>query len=45
LGVVERDRTYRKDGGRKAMLTLFKLLGDSDPLTLTYRKRLMQALY
>lgn len=45
LGVVERDRTYRKDGGRKAMLTLFKLLGDGDPLTLTYRKRLMQALY
>jgi putative thioredoxin len=45
LGVVERDRTYRSDAGRKAMLTVFKLLGDSDPLTLTYRKRLMQALY
>jgi putative thioredoxin len=45
LGVVEGDRTYRSDGARKAMLTLFKLLGDSDPLTVTYRKRLMQALY
>ncbi|MFQ4140164.1 tetratricopeptide repeat protein [Nodosilinea sp. PGN35] len=45
LGVVERDRTYRSDAGRKAMLTVFKLLGDSDPLTVIYRKRLMQALY
>lgn len=45
LAVVERDRTYRSDAGRKAMLAVFKLLGDSDPLTLTYRKRLMQALY
>jgi putative thioredoxin len=45
LGVVERNRTYRNDGARKAMLTVFKLLGDGDPLTLAYRKRLMQALY
>jgi putative thioredoxin len=45
LGVVERDRTYRNDGARKAMLTVFKLLGDSDPLIPVYRKRLMQALY
>ncbi|PSR15479.1 co-chaperone YbbN [filamentous cyanobacterium CCP3] len=45
LGVVERNRTYRNDSARKAMLTVFKLLGNSDPLTLTYRKRLMQALY
>lgn len=45
LAVVERDRAYRSDGARKAMLAIFKLLGNSDPLTLTYRKRLMQALY
>ncbi|MGB3137539.1 MAG: tetratricopeptide repeat protein [Nodosilinea sp.] len=45
LGIVKRDRTYRSDGARKAMLTLFKRMGDSDPLTVTYRKRLMQALY
>ncbi|HSM81508.1 MAG TPA: tetratricopeptide repeat protein [Nodosilinea sp.] len=45
LAVVECDRTYRNDGARKAMLSVFKLLGDTDPLTLTYRKRLMQALY
>ena len=45
LGVVERDRAYRSDGARKAMLTVCKLLGNNDPLTVTYRKRLMQALY
>ncbi|PSN15267.1 co-chaperone YbbN [filamentous cyanobacterium CCT1] len=45
LAVVKRDRTYRNDSARKAMLTVFKLLGSSDPLTTTYRKRLMQALY
>jgi putative thioredoxin len=45
LGIVEGDRAYRNDGARKAMLAVFKLLGDSDPLTVTYRKQLMQALY
>ncbi|WP_035985677.1 tetratricopeptide repeat protein [Leptolyngbya sp. KIOST-1] len=45
LSVVERERAYRDDSARKAMLTVFKLLGSSDPLTITYRKRLMQALY
>jgi putative thioredoxin len=45
LGIVERDRAYRSDGARKAMLMIFKLLNDQDPLTATYRKRLMQALY
>jgi putative thioredoxin len=45
LAVVERDRAYRNDSARKAMLTVFKLLGSGDPLTITYRKRLMQALY
>ncbi|NJL44928.1 MAG: tetratricopeptide repeat protein [Leptolyngbyaceae cyanobacterium SM2_3_12] len=45
LTLVQKDRRYRQDGARKAMLTVFKLLGDSDPLTVSYRKRLMQALY
>lgn len=45
LTVIEKDRRYRNDGARKVMLTLFSLLGDDHPLTKTYRKRLMQALY
>lgn len=45
LEIVQRDRRFRNDGARKAMLTVFKLLGDGDSLTTTYRKRLMQSLY
>lgn len=45
LSLVEQDRSFRRDGARRAMLTLFKLLGDGDALTTTYRKRLMQTLY
>lgn len=45
LVLVQRDRRFRNDGARKAMLTVFKLLGDGDALTTTYRKRLMQAMY
>jgi putative thioredoxin len=45
LAVVERDRTYRNDGARKAMITVFKMIGDEDPLTSLYRKKLMQAMY
>lgn len=45
LGIVQSDRQYRQDGARKAMLTIFGLLGDGHPLTQTYRKQLMLALY
>lgn len=45
LTLVKLDRKYRQDAGRKALLTLFGVLGDEHPLTQTYRKRLMQTLY
>jgi putative thioredoxin len=45
LALAQKDRKFRQDGARKAMLTIFKLLGDEADLTLTYRKRLMQSLY
>ncbi|MEY3298820.1 MAG: hypothetical protein RLZZ597_2080 [Cyanobacteriota bacterium] len=45
LAIVQQNRQFRNDGARKAMLTVFKLLGDSNDLTTTYRKRLMQSLY
>jgi putative thioredoxin len=45
LAIVEQNRKYRNDGARKAMVTIFDLLGDGHQLTQTYRKRLTQALY
>ena len=45
LEIVGRDRRYRNDGARKAMLTIFDLLGDTHPLTRSYRKQLTMALY
>ncbi|MEO1402699.1 MAG: tetratricopeptide repeat protein [Cyanobacteria bacterium J06635_1] len=45
LGIVEQDRSYRKDAARKAMIGLFNLLGDESETTRSYRKQLMQALF
>jgi putative thioredoxin len=45
LQIVSSDRRYRNDGARKAMLTVFNLLGNDHPLTGPYRKQLMMALY
>ncbi len=45
LTLVRRNRRWRDDAARKAMLGLFELLGDADPLTQEYRGKLSQALF
>ncbi len=45
LAVVETDRKYQDDGARKAILSIFDILGNSDPLTLEYRQKLTLALF
>lgn len=45
LEMVGKDRSYRSDGARKAMLSVFDVLGDDHSLTKEYRKKLMLVLY
>lgn len=45
LTLVGRDRAFRDDGARKALLALFALLGDDHPLVGPARRRLANLLF
>jgi putative thioredoxin len=45
LAVVQLDRAFEDDAGRRAMLALFALLGDGHELTRTFRDRLSATLF
>lgn len=45
LGIVQRSRTFREDGARKAMVGLFALIGEDEPLVHEYRRRLANTLF
>lgn len=45
LEVVRRDRQYNGDGARKAMLALFTIIGENDPVTKEYRQKLANVLF
>ncbi len=45
LKVVSLDRGYREDAGRKALLSLFDLLGPENELAIKYRRRLAALLF
>ncbi len=45
LKIVEENRQYKNDGARKAMISIFKILGNTHPLTKQYQQELMMILY
>jgi putative thioredoxin len=45
LAAVRNGREEERDRGREAMLKLFAVLGDEDPLTIEYRRRLAAVLF
>ncbi|MGB3514033.1 MAG: tetratricopeptide repeat protein [Microcoleaceae cyanobacterium] len=45
LELVTRNRKYKNDGARKAMLAIFNILGDENPISKEYRKQLLLNMY
>jgi putative thioredoxin len=45
LEIIRRSRKYRSDGARKAMVMVFELMGNENPLTNQYRRKLTSTLY
>lgn len=45
LEVIRRNRPYKNDGARKAMLALFAIIGENQEISQTYRRKLANALF
>ena len=45
LAIVKQDRAYRNDAARRAMVAIFKILGEENPLTREYRSKLAMAIF
>ena len=45
MGLFQTDRGYADNSPQRSMLQVFDLLGNANPLTIQYRRRMYQALY
>ena len=45
LKIMQKDRSFNDDAGRKGLIDIFELLGNDNPLTRTYRRRMFTLLH
>jgi putative thioredoxin len=45
LAIVQQDRAFGNDAARQAMLAIFALLGERNPVAANYRRKLASALF
>jgi len=45
LEIMRRDRKFQDDAGRKGLVEMFQLLGDTDPLVAEFRRRMAALLH
>jgi len=44
LSIMEKDRSFKEDGARKAILQLFELIGPRSPIAETYRDKMARLI-
>ena len=45
LKIMQKDRTFNDDAGRKGLIELFEMLGSDNPLVKTYRRKMFTLLH
>jgi putative thioredoxin len=45
LHIMQKDKTFKDDAGRKGLIDLFDMLGSENPLVKTYRRRMFTMLH
>lgn len=45
MDILKRNPTFEDEAGRKGLIAIFEMLGNEDPLVMTYRRRLFSLLH